>query len=149
MNANKISLGVLGGLIGGGVFGAMMGKMGMLPMVGQLVGQPTVGAGFLVHMVNSAILGAAFAVVLGRLATGIGRGLLQGLLYGGAWWLLGPLTLMPLFLGMGLGVNWNLTAAANMLPSLLGHLVYGALLGITYGWLGGRVLRAASTVSHG
>ena len=147
MNATNIRLGVIGGLIGGAVFGVMMAKMGMLPMVGQLIGQPSVGAGFLVHMVNSVTLGVAFALLLGPLATGIGRGLLQGLLYGGAWWLLGPLTLMPLFLGMGLGVNWNLTAASNMLPSLMGHLVYGALLGITYGWLRGRTVPAASTAS--
>ena len=100
-------------------------------------------------MANSAILGAAFAVVLGRLSIGIGRGLVKGLLYGGAWWLLGPLTLMPLFLGMGLGVNWNVTAAANMLPSLVGHLVYGALLGTTYGWLRGRSLPETTMAPQG
>ncbi len=61
-----------------------------------------------------------------------------GLLYGGAWWFLGPLTLMPLIMGMGLGVNWNASAAAQMLPSLVGHLVYGAILGVSYLWLKGR-----------
>jgi hypothetical protein len=39
---------------------------------------------------------------------------------------------MPLMLGMGLGVNWNLAAAVQFLPSLLGHLVFGAVLGTTY-----------------
>jgi len=34
---------------------------------------------------------------------------------------------------MGLGVNWNAAAAAQMLPSLMGHLIYGAILGLTYG----------------
>ena len=38
---------------------------------------------------------------------------------------------MPLFMGMGLGVN-NAATATNMLPSLMGHLVYGAVLGLTY-----------------
>ena len=42
---------------------------------------------------------------------------------------------MPLFLGMGFGVNWNATAAAAMLPSLVGHLIYGGILGVTYSWL--------------
>ena len=54
------------------------------------------------------------------------------------WWLLGPLTLMPLFMGMGFAVNWNLEAATNMMPSLAGHLVYGAILGWTYAWLTNR-----------
>ncbi len=132
MNAKQIIYGLFGGLAGGLVFGAMMGMMGMLPMVGKLVGQPSAGIGFIVHLVNSAIIGAGFAFVLGRLVTSIGSGLRYGLLYGGAWWLLGPLTLMPLFMGMGLGVNWNLTAAVNMLPSMMGHLIYGAILGLSY-----------------
>ncbi len=42
---------------------------------------------------------------------------------------------MPLFMGMGLGVNWNAAAAAAMLPSLVGHLVYGGILGLAYTWL--------------
>ena len=53
------------------------------------------------------------------------------------WWLLGPLTLMPLFMGMGFGVNWNPGAATEMLPSLVGHLVYGAILGGLYARLRG------------
>ena len=61
-----------------------------------------------------------------------------GLTYGAAWWLLGPLTLMPLLMGMGLGVNWNATAASQMLPSLFGHLLYGAILGFSYAWLRSR-----------
>ncbi len=132
MNVKQISYGIYGGLAGGLVFGAMMGMTGMLPMVGKLVGQPSAGIGFIVHLVNSAIIGAGFAFVLGRFVTSIGSGLRYGLLYGGAWWILGPLTLMPLFLGMGLGVNWNLTAAVNMLPSMMGHLIYGAILGLSY-----------------
>jgi hypothetical protein len=142
MNAKRISYGIFGGLLGGVVFGAMMGMMGMLPMVGKLVGQPSAGAGFIVHMFNSAAIGAAFAVVFGRFAAGIPRGLRYGLLYGGAWWFLGPLTLMPLFLGMGFGINWNLTAASNMMPSLMGHLMYGAVLGLSYGFLQSRASAA-------
>ena len=36
---------------------------------------------------------------------------------------------------MGLGVNWNATAAVAMLPSLVGHLIYGGVLGLMYAWL--------------
>ena len=45
---------------------------------------------------------------------------------------------MPLFMGMGVGVNWNLAAATTMMPSLVGHLIYGAILGSTYVWLARR-----------
>ncbi len=147
MTVKQISYGIYGGLAGGVVFGAMMGMMGMLPMVGKLIGQPSAGIGFIVHLVNSAIIGAGFAFVLGRFVTSIGSGLRYGLLYGGAWWILGPPTLMPLFLGMGLGVNWNLTAAVNMFPSLVGHLLYGAILGISYVSLQGCVASCGAACS--
>ncbi len=112
-----------------------MGFMGMLPMIGSMIGQPTAAAGFVVHMANSVIIGVGFAIVLGRFVSGTSSGVGIGLAYGGAWWILGPLTLMPLFMGMGLGVNWNAAAAVAMLPSLVGHLMYGGILGLVYTWL--------------
>ena len=42
---------------------------------------------------------------------------------------------MPPFMGMGLGVNWNAAAASAMLPSLVGHLIYGGILGLSYAGL--------------
>ena len=135
MSTRELKLGAYGGFAGGLLFGAMMGFMGMLPMIGSMVGQPTAGAGFAVHMVNSVIIGAGFAIVLGRFVSGTGSGVGIGLAYGGAWWFLGPLTLMPLFMGMGFGVNWNSAAAVAMLPSLVGHLMFGGVLGLVYAWL--------------
>ncbi len=135
MNLRNIKLVAYGGLAGGVVFGVMMGMMGMLPMIGKMVGHPSAVTGFLVHLVNSALIGAPIATLFHRFVHGKSSGLGYGLVYGGAWWLLGPLTLMPLMMGMGLGVNWNATAAAQMLPSLFGHLIYGAILGLSYTWL--------------
>jgi len=135
MNRTQITNGVIGGLAGGLVFGIMMGMMGMLPMIGKMVGFPSATVGFLVHMINSAVIGAAFGLVLGRFANKIGAGAGFGIAYGGIWWLLGPLTLMPLFMGMGFGVNWNMAAATKMLPSLFGHGIYGVVLGVVYGIL--------------
>ena len=138
MNSRNLAYGIIGGLAGGVVFGMMMGMMGMLPMIGQMVGMPNAVAGFVMHLGISAMIGASFAVLLGSTVRGLGGGIAQGLTYGAIWWLLGPLTLMPLFMGMGLGVNWNAAAANSMLPSLAGHLVFGLLLGITYALLRNR-----------
>ena len=148
MSARELKLGAYGGIAGGLIFGAMMGMMGMLPMIGSMVGQPTAAVGFVVHMVNSVIIGAGFAIVFGRFVSGTPSGIGVGLAYGGAWWILGPLTLMPLLMGMGFGVNWNAAAAVAMLPSLVGHLMYGSILGLVYTWLherhGAPVLATAS-----
>ena len=132
MFINRIKNGVTGGLVGGVVFGMMMAKMGTLPMIGKMVGSPSAWAGFLVHLMISAGIGASFGVLLGRAASNVGRSLTLGMVYGSFWWILGPLTLMPLFMGMGLGVNWNLTATGAMLPSLMGHAIFGLVLGTVY-----------------
>ena len=134
MSTRELKWGAYGGLAGGLIFGMLMGMMGMLPMIGSMIGQPTAAAGFAVHMANSVIIGVGFAIVLGRFVSGTPSGVGIGLAYGGVWWILGPLTLMPLLMGMGLGVNWNAAAAAAMLPSLVGHLVYGGVLGLVYAW---------------
>jgi uncharacterized membrane protein YagU involved in acid resistance len=133
MNATSIRHGVYGGLAGGGVFGAMMAMMGMLPMIGNMVGIPSAWVGFVVHLMISATIGGSFAVLLDT--SGLRGGVGSGLAYGFAWWVLGPLTLMPLFMGMGLGVNWNIAAMGQAIPSLVGHLIFGAVLGLTYRWL--------------
>ena len=83
MSAKILKWGVYGGLAGGVVFGTIMGVTGMLPMIGKMVGQPSAAAGAVVHLTNSAIIGAGFAVVLGRFVSGVGSGLTAGLLYGG------------------------------------------------------------------
>jgi uncharacterized membrane protein (UPF0136 family) len=135
MNPKSILNGALAGLVGGVVFGAMMGAMGMLPMIGKMVGQPNAAAGIAVHLAISAVIGATFGFVLRQTRPSLASGFAAGSVYGAAWWILGPLTFMPLMMGMGLGVNWNAAAAAAMLPSLMGHLMYGALLGVSFSWL--------------
>lgn len=132
MLATRIKHGIIGGLLGGLVFGAMMAMMGVLPMVGKLVGQPNAVVGFLVHLVISAGIGAVYGVFVGPLVHGRLSALLSGTFYGMLWWVLGPLTLMPYLLGMGLGVNWNLTAASGALPSLMGHVIYGVVAGFVF-----------------
>jgi hypothetical protein len=56
-------------------------------------------------------------------ALSIGLGVPWGFLFGVIWWYVGPLTLLPLILT---GVyDWRASAAAALLPSLIGHLIYG------------------------
>jgi hypothetical protein len=132
MNTNNIKHGIIGGLSGGLIFGMMMWMMGMLPMIGKMVGLPNVFGGWIVHLAISATIGASFAVLLDRFVKSYPSGAVTGLIYGAAWWFLGPLTLMPLMMGMGFGVNWNATAAVDMAPSLMGHAIFGVALGLVY-----------------
>jgi hypothetical protein len=138
MKARGIWSGVIGGLAGGVVFGMMMAMMGALPMIGRMVGHPSAPAGFAVHMMISAGIGASFAVLFGRIVNGARSGLLAGMSYGGVWWVLGPLLLMPWMMGMGFGANLNVAAATAALPSLMGHLVFGVVLGLVHARLARR-----------
>ena len=148
MNARNLKLGATAGLAGGLIFGAMMGAMGMLPMIGKMVGHPSAVTGFVVHLGISAFIGASFGLLFDRAVRSVPGGLGLGLGYGAAWWVLGPLTLMPLGMGMGLGVKWNAAAAANALPSLVGHLVYGGILGAGYILLRARMANSGGVYQH-
>jgi len=123
----RVAHGVAGGLLGGLVFGVMMQAGGMLPVVAGLVGSESVAVGWLVHLAISAVIGALFGLLLaGRVRGAVGTGALLGVAYGALWWVLGPLLVMPLAMGMP-----PFTVDAMALQSLLGHLVFGALLGLT------------------
>ena len=133
MTIAHIRYGMYGGLAGGVVIGAMMGLQGSLPTIGKLVGRPGLITGLAVHILNSAALGAAFALTFGRRATSVRKGLCYGVLYGAVWWVVGPMTVVPLLLGAG--VNWTFSDVILLLPSLVGHLIYGVVVGTIYGAL--------------
>ena len=136
MMVTRIKRGVYGGVAGGVVFGGMMGMMGILTMIGSMVGSSSAWVGFVVHMMISGAIGGTFGAVVDL--SGLRANVGAGLAYGVMWWVLGPLTLMPAFIGMGFGVNWNVAAMSEAMPSLVGHLVFGAILGVTVRWLDGR-----------
>jgi len=144
MNPKSLQNGAVAGVLGGIVFGIMMGMMEMFPSIGLMVGMPNAVAGFVVHLVISALIGASFSAFFQRRASSRGLGLVYGVGYGAFWWVLGPLTLMPLFLGMRLGVYWDGAMALEMLPSLAGHVIYGGILGFLYVVLGSRGGAAAN-----
>ena len=143
----RIVGGVIGGIVGGLVFGAMMAMMGMLPMVASVVGNKSAVIGFLYHMFNSVIIGALFGLVFGAFSHSYDQGALFGLIYGVIWWVLGPLILMPLMLGMG-GPQFGMAFTPPMLMSLVGHLAYGLITGLVYvGYVRSRSVRSVETAA--
>ena len=122
--ANRAVAGTLGGLLGGAVFGLMMQAWGMLPMVAMLVGSESAAVGWLVHLGISAVLGLGFGLISVRGLDAWLPGIGMGLAYGAVWWVLGALLLMPLSLGMPTFVLGTMAW-----QSLLGHLVFGLILG--------------------
>ncbi len=122
--------GAFAGLLGGSVFGVWMAEKGVLAAIASMAGGSSPFLGLVMHLVISMGIGASFAVLFFRLAVGLIPSILWGLVYGFIWWFLGPLTLMSLM--MGAGLQWMASAVAQTIPSLIWHLVFGGVLGVSY-----------------
>lgn len=127
---NNINIGVKSGLIAGLAFGAMMVLMGVLPMIGKLFGFANPIFGFAVHLVFSAIIGATFGYFFGEAAKDETHAVILGLVMGFIWWILGPITIMPVWLGGE--ARFALDAVVQAVPSLWGHIIFGFVLGLVY-----------------
>ena len=121
---------LLSGIVGGLLFSLIMLQTGFLPYVAKLIGMDSNLAGFFVHLGIAQIIGTSYGLLFNRRSYDIGSALGWGVSYGFFWWILGPLTLMPLFLGRT--PVWSVDVAAEAFPNLVGHLAYGAGLAITF-----------------
>jgi len=81
-------------------------------------------------LVFSAIIGAFFGYFFGEAAKDETHAVLLGLVTGFIWWILGPITIMPVWLGGE--ARFALDAVVNAVPSLWGHIIFGFVLGLVY-----------------
>lgn len=122
--------GALAGTAGGLLFTLVMVQIGFLGTVAELVGRSSAGTGLAVHIVISILIGASYGLVFRRQTYDPASALGWGVAYGLLWWVLGALTLLPVWLGGD--PQWTPAAAAAAFPSLVGHIAYGAVLGVSY-----------------
>jgi len=128
---STIRSGVFAGVIAALVFGVLM--MAMMPAtigkIAALYGASSTVSGFVIHLIHGGLIGGLFGLFahqgLSRLAASS-----YGLLYGSLWWVLGPVLIMPTWLGAGPRLSGEGLQAA--LPSLPGHLVFGLVLGLLF-----------------
>ena len=137
---SRIAWGAIAGLIAGLVFGVMMqmmnaptpqgGQMPMMAMVAMVVRSSSIAVGWIYHLFNSLVIGAIFAWLLGTRATTVGSGLAWGALYGVVWWIIGGQVLMPMALGMAPFASLMMAPMRMVaVGSLIGHIIYGLILG--------------------
>lgn len=143
---SKILAGAGAGLIAGLLFGMMMqmmsaptpdgGEIPMMAMVAMVVRSDSLVVGWLFHLFNSAFIGAVFALLLGDHIRAYASGLAWGMAWGVLWWVLGALILMPVMLGMPPFASLRMPAMRPVaMGSLIGHLLYGLILGAAFVWL--------------
>jgi hypothetical protein len=137
---SRITAGVVAGLIAGVVFGLIMQfstmpapggtEVSSMMMVAKVVRSESIVVGWIYHLFNSAVIGGLFGWLLGAKLQSAGSGLFWGAAWGVVWWILGGLILMPVLLGMRAFESLRTPGMGSVaLGSLVGHLVFGLVLG--------------------
>ncbi len=111
-------------------------RMPMMAMVARVVHSDNLAVGWLYHLFNSMVIGALFGWLLGNRVRGARSGAVWGILYGLVWWVLGGIILMPVLLGMPAFAPLQMPEMRPVaMGSLMGHGLYGVVLGLGYTWL--------------
>ncbi len=131
--------GVIGGLAGGLVFGILMSvmtppvlEMGIPALYG--IEGPAGAIGWAIHMSHGAIIGLGFAALASLkpdLTDSIGATVGVGAGYGLLAWVVLAVIVMPLWLG-AVGFPGAPPLPNIGVESLVGHVVYGTVLGAVY-----------------
>lgn len=132
--------GVGGGIVGSIAFGALMAVQmpAMLEMgIPTMYGLEGILVGWIVHVSHGAVLGVVFAALLtvtGQSRRGVVRTTGLGLAYGIVVWATLAVVVMPIWLSV-VGFPMAPPLPNVDVGSLVGHAVYGIVLGIAYGFL--------------
>ncbi|KTG29254.1 DUF6789 family protein [Haloferax profundi] len=127
--------GVVAGALAAVVMGAMM-VVQMRPVLEVAI--PSMytlmggAAGFTIHVAHGAILGVAFAALAGYVGLdSTAKSLGFGVVYGVVLWAILAVLVMPVWLSV-VGSPANPPLPNVNVTSLVGHVVYGAVIGLTY-----------------
>ncbi|MGI6632940.1 MAG: hypothetical protein ACOX5M_07790 [Bacillota bacterium] len=128
--------GLLSGAIAGLVSGIMLQLMWVLTPLSLLLSRPPNPAtGWIPHIIVSMIFGLIFALAAGALHLRRRGCVIGGLTTGVLAWIAGPLTLIPVWIGLppqfSLASRWLKVGAA--------YLVYGLVLGAVFETLHERI----------
>jgi hypothetical protein len=132
----RLTQAVIGGLAGTILMTLMMyyvapmmmsGPMDIAQMLGDMMGMGS-RAGMLAHfMIGAVVLPAIFAMVLWDKLPG-GSGMMKGLVFGMALWLISQAVVMPMA-GAGMFSANHPEQMMALVGGLMGHAVYGLVLG--------------------
>lgn len=140
--------GAAGGLVGGIGMGIILhAGANVMPFIGALYGWSTTAGGWAAHLVHSVLIGLVFALIVSQPVireqmTTVSGSVVVGLVYAAAVGLVTSGVMLPIAMS-AMGAQ-SLPESTLPLPGVIGgllvilsvgvaHLVYGILLGATYG----------------
>jgi hypothetical protein len=126
----SLGWGAVAGLVGGLASMPVMIATGVLSKVAGVDSALIGFRGAFIHLCVSATIGMTYGLLFRDETSTPGHAIEWGWLFGLIWWYLGPMTLLPLLLT---GVcDWSTDAASALLPSLLGHLIFGTVTALIF-----------------
>jgi hypothetical protein len=126
----SLSWGAIAGLVGGIVASPILLATGVLPRLAGTATDPSTFKILFAHVLVSIVLGMLYGVLFRNESSSIGMGIAWGWLFGLIWWYAGPITLEPLILTGQ--CDWSTDAVSYLLPSLMGHLIFGAVTALVF-----------------
>lgn len=126
----SLEWGGMAGFLGGILSSPLMIAAGVLPDVAGTGIHLSALVGLLVHLLVSTCIGMCFGVLFRDEGSNLVMASAWGWVFGLIWWYAGPLTLLPLVLTGE--IDWRISAVSVQLPSLFGHLIYGAATGFVF-----------------
>ena len=125
-----IIVGGFAGVLGGMIFGRWSSAGEFFPLIAGLGELHSPAATMGLQFCVATIIGSSFGLLFQRDVRGYGSSMGWGLGFGIFWWFLGPLTLFPLIARTPL--DWSADHGGELFGSLVGHILYGLILGIAY-----------------
>lgn len=132
--------GVAAGILGAVAFGGLMALVAppmLTAAIPAMYGLSGGAAGMFVHLSHGAVLGVAFAAILRArpdFGNTVTRATVSGAVYGAAVWVVLAALVMPIWLS-AVGFAGAPPFPSFDATSLVGHLVFGVVLGAAYSML--------------
>jgi len=119
----SLGWGAAAGFLGGIVALPLMHRTGVVTRLAGPDSGFSTAIGIGLHLAVSTLIGSSYGVLFRGEASNTVFSSLWGFVVGLIWWYAGPMTLLPLIrTGQ---CDWRPEAAAALLPSLVGHLLFG------------------------
>jgi len=131
--ARALVVGGLSGMMAGWIFEAWMSAGGFFPLLGRLTEVHSHIAGVSVHLLVAMVIGVAFGLLFQRDLFSYGSSMGWGVGFGIFWWFLGPLTILDVLESRPL--DWSADHASDLFGPLVGHIIYGVIIGVVYATL--------------
>ena len=126
-----IVAGGFAGALAGFVFGQWVSSGNYFPLLaGYAAELESRRATLALHFAVALLIGSTFGVLFQKDVRGYGSSMSWGLAFGIFCWFLGPLTLWPVAAHQPL--DWSAEEGSNLFGALVGHILYGLMLGVTY-----------------